>query len=215
MSETNLFGRIVSRTAVERAVIASLNIWLDSALGELERIDDWPLNSIKRPMGIVTRSQFAKWPEDQLPVILVICAGLAGTPVEHAGGRYDASWLVGVAPIVSDVDEDSTRDLAGAYGAAVRTAVLQHSMLKSPINPDGFSSSIDWVGEDDTDIPFLASRSLASTRVVFQVSVETAVTKQAGPRTPPETPWVDPGEWPEITHVEIDVEPVPAGGSVQ
>lgn len=212
MSQDNVYAQIVSRTAVERAMVATLGLWVDDALGEIERVDGWPLNSIERPKGIVTASEFIHWEEDQIPVIVVINSGLASQPIQHAGGRYDATWLMGVAAIVSDVEKDTTRDLAGSYAAAVRMAVLQHSMLKSPLYPKGLASATDWIGEDDSDIPILASRSLGCTRVIFQVEVEGAVTKRAGPRSPSDTPWVDPGAWPEITSVKVNVEPVAIGG---
>ncbi len=214
MSSQNLYGRIVSATAVEHAVVASLNIWLDGAIGELERVDGYTPGSIERPHGIVTGSQFEKWPEDQIPVILVINAGLAGTPVRRADGVYDTAWLVGCAPVVSDVDQKGTRDLALTYTAALRMALLQHAKLTSPVNPSGFAHYVDWRGEDYTDIPFLASRSLMAGRVIFEVGVEAAVTQQAGPRTPPADPKVDPGNWPNVGEPTVTVQPILTGAAL-
>lgn len=214
MSNANLYGRIVSPTAVEHAVVASLQIWLDSAIGELERIDGYPCNTIERPHGIVTSSQFEKWPEDQIPVVLVINTGLAGPPARRADGIYDAAWLVGCAPVVSDVDHAGSRDLALTYTAAIRMALLQHAQLKSGLNPTGFAHYVDWRGEDYTDMPFLNTRSLAAGRVIFEVGVESAVNQQAGPRTPPLDPCVDPGPWPNVGEPTVTFQPVPIGATL-
>lgn len=214
MSETNQYGQIISRTAVEKAVVASLDIWLDDALGELERVDGYDPGSIQRPLGIVTRSQFEKWPEDQIPVVMVINTGLAKPPVPRAQGVYDAAWLVGVVPIVSDIGEDGTRDLAGTYGAAIRMALSQHSMLKSSAYPNGFAQYANWVGEDYTDMPFLATRSLDSARIIFEVGVDSVVTKQAGPRVAPTDPSADPGPWPAVADFETRPEPVLIGDAL-
>lgn len=215
MSQTNLYGRVVSPAAVERAVVASLKVWLDGAIGELERVDGWAPGSIVRPLDVVTSSQWEKWPEDQIPVVLVINTGLAGRPTKSHDGIYNATWTVGVSPIVSDVDHDSSRALAAAHAAAIRVALTQHPMLKSSINPDGFAHTIDWAGEDYTDLPFLSSRSLASARVIFDVTVEGVLQTQAGPRTPPADPSVDPGAWPVAEPATtLTAEPVLIGAPV-
>lgn len=210
MSNTNVFGPIVAGPHVELAVVESMKLWMDEYLYEIERdpVLGYHPGQIERPRGIVTSSQFEKWPEDQLPVILVLCAGLAGPPSLRApDGTYDAVWRVGIATVVSDTDQISTRLLSGAYAAAVRLALLQHAMLKSDLYPAGFSHFIDWEGEDYTDVPFQESRTMMAGQIILNVGVENVARKQAGPRTPSNTPSTDPGDWPVSDLSDPTVEP--------
>lgn len=213
MSEANRYGRIVTPQMVENAMKATLEDWMPDYLGELARIEGYGPNVVEEPRAIVTASEFAKHPEDQLPVILVLNAGLSGPPTRRANGTYEASWLVGVAPIVGDMDMELSRRLAATYTAACRTAVLQHKRLKSTLYTDGFATFLTWKDEKYSDIPFGEARTLASGHVFFAVGVEGVVTEQAGPRVPSPSPEVDPGPWPDVEHVEIEVESVPLTGS--
>lgn len=200
MSAANQYGKLIGPQDVEKAIVASLNLWIDGALGEAERLYGYPPNAIQRPLGIIRRSEWAKWPEDQVPVIVVINAGLSGQPIRRAQGTYDAVWRVGVSPIVSDQNTDDTRDLAEAYTVAVRLALLQHKKLISPAYPDGLPGAFTlWVDEQYHDVPELAVRSLDSGRVVIDVGVEGVITEMGGPRTPPTVPATDPGPWPTVT----------------
>lgn len=205
----SLFGQIISPKAVEEAVAASLTIWLDTYLGELERIEGYDPGAIERPRGIISSSEFAKWPEDQIPVVVVVNSGLAGKPERRNEGRYDASWLVGIAAIVSDVDHASTRELAFTYTAAIRAAIAQHKMLKSDLHPDGFAKFSEWEDETYGDLAFNETRTLGAGRTIFSVGVTGAVTEYAGPRVPSDDPAVAPGLLPTV--VEADAVVVPIG----
>ena len=210
MSDSNRYGRIISNRTVERAMKGCLEVWIDPYLGEIERIEGYEPGQIKRPLGIVTSSEFGKWPEDQLPMLLIVSPGLTGAPVRRSEGKWDATWSVGVSPIVSDVDDEGTRDLAGAYTTAVRAAIMQHQSLKSPVEPDGFGAGTVWIGETYADIPIGQTRTLGSGVAMFGVQVQTAVIEQAGPRNfETEGTPEDPGPWPDVQSVEVRTRPVP------
>lgn len=209
MSEANLYGRIITNRQVEKAVGACVELWMNDYLGELERIEGYDPDTLARPLGVVTASEFAKWDGEQLPVILILSAGLGGTPLRSTSdGGYEASWTVAVCGIVSDIDEAATRNLAGAYAGAIRGAILQHRALTSPLHPAGFASFLSWRDESYGDIPFADTRTLDSCRVIFNVGVENVTTEQAGPREPSGEPAVDPGNWPGVTSVKTEAEPV-------
>lgn len=196
MSASNRYGQIVTPGMVERAFVATLELWMDDYLGELERVEGYDVGEVVRPAGIITASQFAKWPEDQLPLIMVIAPGTTGKPERHAQGRYNVAWAVTAAAIVSDIDELEARRLAGAYAGAMRAAILQHKMLKSPLHPEGFAQFLSWKGEGYGDLGFEDARTLDSCRVEFAVGVEDVTTEHAGPRTPSGSPGTDPGPLP-------------------
>lgn len=193
----NLFKQIVTPGMVERAMAAAVELWIDTYLGQIERIEGYDPGQIERPRGVITRSEFDKWPEEQIPLIVVMTSGLAGKPERHAQGNYHASWAVGVASIVSDIDQENTRQLSLAYAAAVRSLVLQHKMLKSATWPDGFANGTSWEDETYSDMPSLKERSISAARVIFSVGVDDVVTEYAGPREPLSPAAVDPGNWPE------------------
>lgn len=219
-AQTNLFGQIITPGMVERAVAASLAQWMDTYLGQLERIETdetgalaYQPDGIERPRGILTRGEFDKWPEEQIPVIVVVCPGLAGLPRRQQQGAYHAAWSVGIAAIVSagspdGTGQDATRRLMGVYGAAIRAAILQHKMLRSPLYPDGFASESTWQDEQYTDVPELAARSLAAARIVFNIGVDNVVTEQAGPRAPLSPADEDPGSWPPVKSATANVNPI-------
>lgn len=208
------FGTIVSGKVVERAVAASLEIWMDGYLGEMERVDGYDANSIERPRGIVTASEFEKWPEDQLPVIVIISSGIQGKPTRRGDGSYEATWQIAVAPIASDMNSEETRDLASTMGAASRAALTQHKRLESELHPDGFGTSMEWVGEVPASIPFGDSRTLAAMMVMFLVTVDHVVEEAAGPRVPPENPAVPMPEGPQVTSIKVGAHPVELSGAL-
>lgn len=208
MSTANRFGRIVSPGMVERAVVATLNVWMDDCLGELERLEGYAPGSIERPRGIVTRSEFERRQEDQVPLLVVINTGVNGKPERRGGGVYRLAWAVGVVAIVSDTDEDATRDLASAYTTAVRVALLQHAKLKSGSFPDGLADDLDLLDEQYNDIPFLSTRNLASGRVTVEIGVDSAVSMLAGPTVPSGHPSTDPGPWPSAVQPSTNVVPL-------
>lgn len=210
---SNLFGQIITPGQVEQAVAATLKLWMDDYLGEIERVEGYVPGTIERPLDVITRSQFDHWPEEQVPFLLVMTSGMAGQPERHAQGSYHASWLVGVACVVSDVTQEDTRRLALAYAAAVRAAVLQHKMLRSPLHPAGFANGSGWQDESYTDMPSDAERTLGASRVIFSIGVDDVVTERAGPRQPSGRPNVDPGNWPKVSSAKTNITPIGVGAS--
>jgi hypothetical protein len=210
MSDTNLFERIITPEEVEQAMANTLAEWLPDYLAELERSRGYTPGQIARPKGVIVASQFAKWPPDQLPLVLILSPGTDSTPAKRKGvGAYEVSWAVSAIAIVSDIDEVESRRLASTYAGAMRAAALQHSALKSAAYPDGFASWLSWRGETYSDIPFEDTRSLDSCRINFSVGVKDVTTEVAGPRKPSneEVP-VDPGDDPIVTSVKTTTAPV-------
>lgn len=208
MSDTNVYGPLVSAKQIERRIIGSLEDWLPFYLGEMERLDGYAPDEIARPEGYVRAAEFAKWPEDALPVILVIAAE-TDRPIRHEDGKHQVAWTVGVAPIVKDQSEVASRDLATTYAAAIRGAVVQHKRLRSVKYPDGIQGSVEWIGEGYHDLNFDLTRTLGSARVVFSVGIDNAVQSVAGPRDiPAGPPSEDPGPWPQVKKIDVKVNPV-------
>lgn len=208
MSATNVYGPSVSVAQVEKLVIGALEDWLPFYLGERERLDGYEPGDLPIPLGYVRASEFAKWPEDSLPVVLVVSPGTSRIR-KRDDGKHEISWNVGVAPVVKDRSQEDSRDLASAYGTAIRDAIVQHKLLRSTRYPDGIEGSVELRAESYTDLAFDSTRTLGTAHIVFEVSVDNAVSTAAGPRElPTEPPDVDPGDWPPLApgypHVEIN-----------
>jgi hypothetical protein len=213
VSESNVFGRAVSGAHVEAAIVDYLTkpdpdtggTWISTGLGEAERLHDLAPGSVQRPLGIVTASQFEKWPEDQLPVVVVIAPGLARPPVRKGRGALTMTWAVGVAGIVTDVDDVASRLMGQVYALAISIAVNGHKSL------NGFASKTEQLDERYDDLDFDDGRTLGAGRCVFEITVEDARTTAGGPLKPLPEPDVgtDPGPWPPVTDVSIDVTPKP------
>lgn len=215
MAPVGPYEQIITGGQVERAVGASVELWINDYLGEMERIEDYEPGSIARPNEIIASSDLDKWNELPVPVVLVVNGGTQGKPKRRGLGAWEATWLVALVPIVSDQTVEDSRKLAGAYAGAVRAAILQHKRLKSPLYPAGFASFLMWEDEKYDPIPFLESRTLAAGHIYLSVGVENVTTEQAGPRIPYPEPEETPGPWPTIQEpVQVETELVPIGGKV-
>lgn len=201
---TTIFKQIITRQDVELQVIDTLKDWFDTYLAEVERQNALDVRQLPRPRSYSRRNEFERWPEDQIPAVIVISPGLVEPPVANGSGEFRGYWGVGVAVIAEGQDTDNTRDLVGYYTAAIRALILQRPSL------GGFAMGVTWEGEHYDDISDVEmGRTLASGQVVFQVEVEGIVSTKAGPVTP-DTPPVDPPPvspaWPIATEVTADIE---------
>lgn len=201
---SSIFKNIITRQDVEIRVRDTIKTWIDSYLAEVERQNGLNVRQLPRPRSYTRRNEFERWPEDQIPAVIVISPGLTAPPVANGSGQFRGYWGVGVAVITEGQDTDNTRDLAGYYTAAIRALILQRPSL------GGFAMGVTWEDERYDDISDVEmGRTLASGQVVFQVEVEDIVSTKAGPvtpDTPPVTPPDDSPTWPVATVVTADVE---------
>jgi hypothetical protein len=197
---TTIFGRIVTGDDVETWCLALFERWTSTYLAEVERQHGLAAGYWARPRAFVRVLSFDKWPEDQLPVVMLVSTGIATPPVRHGDGMLKASWLLGLGVLCSARGEQETHDMARHYIAAIRALVAQRPSL------EGFAQGVKWLDESYTQLPYDDSRSLCSGQAIFQVDVDDVTTTLAGPVTPddPLTPDTDPwAVWPLVqTHDE-------------
>lgn len=201
---TQAIGPIVTGRDVERAALALLKRWSGTYLAECERQRGRPLGSLPRIRTYTTASEFEKWPEDQLPTLLLISPGLVEQPLPDGAGVYRAKFALGVAVVVSAATMNDTAELAKLYCAAMRSALLQHQSL------EGFASGIEWLDENYDDLPSEDTRSLGAGQAIFAVEVAGISRRWNGPKTPSEPP--DPDTLPLPTdpyaeRVVVEVHP--------
>jgi len=201
-------GPIVSGRDVELAALALLRRWSGTYLAEAERQRGYAPGQLPRIRGWATSSDFEKWPEDQLPCVLLVSPGLAEAPRPDGAGFYRASFSLGFAVIVSTATMEETAIKAKLYCAAHRACLLQHSSL------EGFAAGVTWVDETYDDLDSIDTRSLGAGQAIFSVEVHGFAARWNGPTTPSEPPDPDTDPLPTDPYVQpgrvgIDVTRIP------
>jgi hypothetical protein len=200
--EPSIFGRIVSGADVESWCWQTLRTWISTYLAEVERQSALAAGSLQRPRGFVTSPSLDKWPEDQLPALLVISIGLSEPPLKSGDGRFRARWDMGLACVVSARTQSESRALAMRYMAALRALFVQRPSL------DGNAAGTVWTGESYESLDYDDVRSLMAGIASFTVEVADVVTANAGPLVAdvPLTPDTDPwNDWPIAELVDVQV----------
>ena len=199
----SIFGPIVSGGDVETWTLALLKRWISTYLAETERQHSIPAGQTPRPKGWALAPSFDKWPEDQIPGIIVISTGTSEAPIRDGGGYYRARWRVDVGAACSTRTQDGTRAQARLYASAIRDLLVQRASL------DGHTQGTVWLGETYQDLAFDDTRSLASATVQFTIEVDEVALANAGPTlpdAPDDLPWPD---WQDVESADVDVQHVP------
>jgi len=200
-----IFGRIITGGDVERWALALTRKWFSTYLAESERQHGIVAGTLPRPRAIVLGPSFDKWPEDQVPAVIVTSPGTADLPWRDGDGLYRARWTLEPGVLCSARTQAESHDLAALYGGALELLFLQRPSL------DGYANGVAWLGIRYDDLGYDDTRSLYAARVQLVVEVADVAQSLAGPTTPDEPldPDTDPWPaWPLVQTVELDVEKV-------
>jgi hypothetical protein len=212
-----IFDPIVTGYDVEGWVMDLLKTWFPTYLSEVERQHGAPAGTWKRPVAWVSSASFDKWPEDQLPAVLVVSHGLAEKPLaEGLAGAYRARWEVILGCIVSARTQRESHTMAMLYIGALRALLVQRPGLDLPLDQMPRPRGVVWNDEDYTVLEYDATRSLAAGAAGFTVEIEGVTSWKAGPTTPdqPIDPDTDPWPpWAVVETVEVELEHEPIGGA--
>lgn len=200
----DVFGPIFVATKLEEAVIDTLIKWMPLYLPMVEDIMGRNAGDLPLPRTYTTRRIFTKFPEDQLPTVIVVSPGLDTEPKEEGDGNYRAKWRMHVGCVVSTSDLIETNVVSKIMGAAMRAAMLQHASL------GGVACGMEWSDEyydplpdDDT------TRSLGAVALSFRIEVDEVVNWQKGPDAqylPDPDATTPPGStWPEAEEVTVEI----------
>lgn len=205
-AEASIFGPIIAASDVEEWCWALLRKWFGTYLAEVERQHGIAEGTLQRPRAFVTAPSFDKWPEDQLPALMLVSVGLAEEPLKTGNGKVRGRWQIGAACICSARTQAESHRMAGLYGAALYALFEQRPSL------DGHARGVVWQDYTiDDDLEFDDLRSLSGALAAFTVEVDGIVTTGAGPLTPgePLTPETEPWPaWPLAETVEVAVDAV-------
>jgi hypothetical protein len=195
----SVYGPIVTGATVEHAALDTIREhtrrYLDETCRQAGR------DPLPDPRGYIVASTFSKWPEDQVPVVVVISPGWAARPRRGGDGRALVPWTL-AAGIVTSAKPDRTRENAQLYVAAIRTLLAQQQSL------GGLADGVDCIDEDYIPpFAFTRTRTLLAVQATFVVTVPDAFTYGAGgdarwlPPDPPDP--TDPPNWPTVKRTEI------------
>lgn len=201
---TTIFDRIVTGGDVERWLLQHLRTWSGTYLSEVERQHGVEAGTYQRVRQWTVAGAFEKWPEDQLPAIVLVSPGLAERPLKNGEGVYRARWSIGVSCICSAATMAAAHDMAMIFTAAHRTLLEQKPRLAEGVR------AIDWLDERYDDLAFDDTRALYAGQVTTTIEVDSVLNASAGPLTPSEPiqPTTDPYPlWPQVQLVDVDVEP--------
>jgi hypothetical protein len=211
----NVYGRIITGNDVEEAALATLRQWAPRYIEEVCRQRGYdPDDYLAEPRGYIVASDFSKWPEDQLPVALVISPGWSGRPRRDGHGRVLATWNLAAGVISSAYDLEHTRRAGLDYVAAFRTLIAQQESL------GGLAEGVDFIDESYDVLPFNQTRSLFAAQALLSVTVADTFSYGHGPGGPwgpppdPPTP-IDPTLWPEAERHRIDLQTFRPGQPIE
>jgi hypothetical protein len=198
MSGEHIFGPLIDGGEVEDRVIAHLRGWEPTHRAEIERrrADDHGWDNGLAPIKDyrVTHAADDKWPEDQLPMILALCPGLAGQPSVDGSGKVTVPYTVGIIAIASGIDRADAKAIARAHLAVATLSILQHRSI------GGLAESVKWVDGRNQEVTrgVDLDRNLFSASAIFQVSVPEAIDMSAGVAQPLSDPDTEPADRPTV-----------------
>jgi hypothetical protein len=165
-----LFERIVTGHDVEQWVLELLRRWSGTYLSEVERQHGYEAGAIARVKGWAIGVSFDKWPEDQLPAVIVVSPGLVPPPTKTGEGRYSARWRIDVGIVCSAATQEKSHEQAMLFVAAHKAIIAQHPSL------EGHAAGALWLDESYDQLDYDDSRSLYSGTASFAVEVDNVLT---------------------------------------
>jgi hypothetical protein len=192
------FGIIVDAGEIEEAAQDTLERWMRTYLAEKERQRGWVAGKLPPPFGpAIVNSSESPFDRDQQPGAW-LWVGDAEDIEADAGGEYTAAWPLTVSVAVSTGDHARTRQLARVYIAALRALLVQRGDL------GGIADHTTWTAESYDDGPASRERTLVVASARFRVQVPDVTTWGTGPLAPdlpPQDPYADPGDGPDVVEV--------------
>ena len=193
----SIFKRIVTGHDVEQVTLKLFKRWFGTYLSEVERQHGITAGTLARPRGWSIAPSFDKWPEDQLPAIVVVSVGLADVPVKDGRGTYRAKWDMVIGAVCSARTQEESRLMSMFYIAALGTLLDQRPSLEAG------AVGLDWLDEDYTVLEFDDTRSVSAGAGRFHIQFDNVRSTRAGPLAPDEPLDPDTLPWPDDQAVEL------------
>lgn len=189
-----IFGNLFGGDLIDSALLDALNEWMPTYLRAVAK--DRDIDELAAPRSIVAVSELVRFPEQQLPAVVIVNPGTDSSPTRRPG-HYDAKWPVDLCVEVSAATQSETRRNAQLYLIAARESILKARSLGQGMK------GADWGGEDYTVVESGKRRSLGGARASFVIERENVAQIGGGPKDPDAEPYRD---WPEVETVEVAVD---------
>jgi hypothetical protein len=206
MTTANREGSLVTVNMIRTAIRTQLDDagWLSYYMAEAERAEGITPGEIARPASWEQPTELQKWPESQIPCLLIAVVGTNGPERERGEGEITAPFGVMMGAACRGVDEEDTWRIASVYGAALRQFGAKQLSDLPTLDIEGVSW--DDSGEQYGGIPQERSRSLRMASVAFTLQVNGVVSTWPGVDAPPVPPLGDPGPYPAVSEVDVTVD---------
>jgi len=215
------FGPAISGVTIRTAVLSLLQTppagctypLIVAYLAKVERDAGLTARTLDWPATFRGGMDFTVWRNDEAPVIIAVSKP-TGTPEFAAPGVYGWRFETQLAAIVRAEDQDTARDHADLYGAALALFIAQNGGLgANPYNSTttlAVDSALTTYVTPEFAVDADTSRMLVRGGIVFE-SLIMPVVQWGGPSVFPTDPYATPGTWPTVTDVNVTVTAVPAG----
>lgn len=182
---SDVFGRMLSASQIEEAVVASMRKWYPTYLKEQEAQMGLPKSTFPIPENYSDRNKFDMEAPESLPKIVVIAPGTVGAPRKNGNGTYSAVWRLGIGIAIGAETEVEANRLVKAFGAAARGLMMQSSELGALGAKD-----IIWTDELYEDLPIPnAVQLVKAASLYFNIDFYDVVTRGQGPVVPDQPPY--------------------------
>ena len=206
------FGPIFSAFEVDHAIATCVRVWIRDYLAEISRQRGLDPEALPPFRSIVDSAEARRYPEDQLPGLLVVSTGIdapGGRVETYSDGLYTARFRVDCGAVISAGGNRQAVRLARYYTAAVRTLLLQQLAKPRWSGLEGVRR-IEWVGERYQPPTEASERTQARGTTQLIIEVEHVASWAAGPDEPayPEPTWLTDVETIEVVTIK---EPISGG----
>lgn len=211
---TDIYGQVITRRDIELAVIGQLQAWLPACVAEIERQAGLNPQTIALPPDPIESYRggldFYTWQTGWGSPCLITVVQPFGEPErEYGNGTYLQVFEIQVATIVQGEDEDTAREFADYYGAAVMMALVQHGSLGTFATGNQVALKTVLMGYPSVVFMSPDERRLVRSVVTVHSIVDGVISEAAGPATPPINPYAPPGSWPQVESIDVTVEGTP------
>lgn len=208
MTATNLFGPSVGRGHVRQWILEGLRLYMPDMLREAERSQGYPVGQALAPRSFPVAPDLRKFPEAQIPAVVIGLPGIAADPHRGAKGVYSANWLMALTALVHGPTFEDTEALGDVYGLALTLLMVKQAggFAATPgyagpaLNVEG----VTWLDLSYDDLPWARSRTLVAATLTVRVDIR-GVVQTGGLSAPTADPTVDPGAYPEVLTTELDI----------
>jgi hypothetical protein len=205
------FGPLVSAADLEDHVQAVLERWLPSYIYEVERHTGTQPGTLPLPRQIVRSSEIEKFPEDQLPCLMLGSPGLIDPPEPDGAGYYTATWQILLGIEIVAGPNRRALELARHYTLALRACAVQQQ--QDPGVDTGVQIvRVDWRDERYDQLDSIDDRTVCVGRVELAVTAANVTQRGLGPLDPiiaPQPPLPESPAWPPAQTVTSTVDHVP------